>query len=241
MEPVDKAAHDILATLEATYQPTHDYVAADPKAFRHLDLAWYDRTARLLASRGYRTLADVEDRTITNTPGGVLRPVLIRTMLSRDGTVMAALYHPRLKSLLVRLLLWVLGKTPGRVTDMESECTDGSFVVTSNAATAAAMDLPALISAEYLPAKTSAFDVEHRHITRLAAHLAARPGVSARVVESHEALVASQNRMNALKAAYRNEIGGITRDELDRLAVFGTSLAGDVHDAIQREQLRRAG
>jgi len=241
VKPVEQAAHDILSVLEATYQPTHDYVAADAKAFRHLDIAWYDRMTHLLSGQGYRMLADVEDRTITNTPGGVLRPVLIRAMVSRDGTVMVALYHPRLKPLLIRFLLWVLRKTPGKVVDMETECSDGTFVVTSNAASAAAIDLPALISVEYLPETTSAVDVAQRHATRLAAHLAARIGVTARVVQTHEALVASQNRLNALKAVYRTEVGGITKAELDRLALIGRSRTGDVHDSITREQLRRAG
>ncbi|MDZ7630348.1 MAG: hypothetical protein U5K74_03025 [Gemmatimonadaceae bacterium] len=192
-------------------------------------------------SKGFTRLADVEDTTITSAPGGVLMPVLIRTLLSRDGTVMAALYHPRIKPLLVRVLLWLLRRSPGKVVDMETECSDGSFVVTSNAVTAEAIDLPALISAEYQPAKTSAFSLHSRHVTRVAEHLAQRTGVTAKVITTHEELVASQNRMNAIKAAYRGDVGGITREELDRLAVFGTSLTRDVHDAVTREQLKRAG
>jgi hypothetical protein len=240
MHPTEKAAHEILATIEATYQPSHDYVNVDPKAFRHLDLKWYDRTARLLQSKGYKPLANVEDRTITNTPGGVLLPALVRTMLSKDGTVMASLYHARIKGLFLRLLLWLLRKLPGRVVDMETECSDGSFVVTSNAASAAVMELPALISADYLRAKATVHEVHQRHVVRLAAHLAHRPGVTARVMTTQAELVASQNRMNALKAAYRGEVGGITRDELDKLSVFGASLAADVHAAVVREQVRRA-
>ena len=241
MEPTEKAAHEILAVIEATYQATHDYQIVSPRAFRHLDLSFYDRTTTMLTSKGFRALADVEDKTITNTPGGVLMPVLIRSLISKDGTVMAALYHPRIRPLIPRALLWVLRKLPGKVVDMETEFTDGSFVVTSNAATAAAMDLPALISAEYLPITAKPLEVHQRHMARLATHLAHRPGVTARVVETHVELIASQNRMNALKAAYRGEIGGVTKEELDKLAILGKSLTGDVHAAIVREQVRRAG
>lgn len=241
MHPSEKAAHEILATLEASYQPTHRYVQARAENFRHLDLGFYDRTARLLATKGFRPLADVEDKTITEAPGTVLSAILVRTMLSRDGTVMVALYHPHIRSIWLRLTLWLLRKLPAKVTDMETECSDGSFVVTSNAASAAAIENPPIIATEYLAAGAPPLEVHARHVVRLAEHLASRPGVTARVIASHDELVASQNRMNALKAAYRGELGGITREELERLSTFGKGIAHDVHGAIVREQMKRAG
>jgi hypothetical protein len=241
MEPTEKAAHDILATIEATYQPTHHYVPVDPRAFRHLDQAFYDRTARLLASKGFRTLADVEDTTITATPGTVLMPVMIRTLLSRDGTIMAALYHPKIRSLFLRALIWVLRKSPGKIIDMETECSDGSFVVTSNAIGAAALTLPTLISVEYLATKSTVHEIHQRHTRRVAAHLDARTGVRARVITTHAELVASQNRMNAIKAAHRGEIGGVTREELEQLAILPATPTDAVYAALERERLKRAG
>lgn len=240
MEPAQKSAREILAIIEATYQATHDYQLVSASAFKHLDLAFYERTTALFVKQGFRVLADVEDKTITNTPGTVLMPVMVRALISKDGTVMCSLYHPRIGPLIPRLLLWVLRKLPGKVVDMETEFSDGSFVATSNATGAAAMELPALISAEYLPMNTTPFAVQQRHTQRVTEHLAQRPGVTARVITTHTELLASQNRMNALKAAHRGEIGGVTRDELDKLSIFGPKLAGDVHTEIVREQLRRA-
>lgn len=240
MQPAEKAAHEILANIEATYQATHDYRTVNAKSFKHLDLGFYDRTARILENHGFRTLADVEDATITAAPG-VLMPVLIRSLLSRDGTIMASLYHPRIKGLFIRFVMWILRQTPGKVVDMETEFTDGSFVLTSNAASAAAMELPSLISGEYHPFKTTAHEIHQRHLLRVAAHLESRPGVTARTITTHDELVASQNRQNAIKAAFRGEIGGITREELERLSTFGKGLARDVHAEIRAEQLRRAG
>ncbi|MCC7055305.1 MAG: hypothetical protein IT355_18680 [Gemmatimonadaceae bacterium] len=241
MEPTQKAALAILANIEATYKPVHDYVAADPQKFRHLDLQFYERTARLLSAKGFRHLADLEDRTITNAPGTVLMPVLIRALVSKDGTIMSALYHPRIGKLVLRILLWVMRTLPKPVVDMETECSDGTFVVTSNAASAAAIDLPALISARYLAAGTSVHEVHQEHVARLRAHLAERPGVTPLVVGTHQEMLASQHRMNAIKAAHRGEVGGITREELDRLAKFGKGLVPAVHEEIRNEQLRRAG
>jgi hypothetical protein len=113
-------------------------------------------------------------------------------------------------------------------------------VVTSNAATAAERALPALISGERLRAKATVHEVHQRHVTHLAAHLAQRRGVSARSMSTQVELVASQNRSNALKAAYRSQVGGITPEELDTLTLFGTSTAADSRADIVREQVRRA-
>jgi hypothetical protein len=241
MQPAEQAAHAILATIEATYQPTHNYVTVSPKSFGHLDLAFYERTARLLGSNGFRIVGDVENTTITNAPNSVLMPVMLRMMLSRDGTIMTGLYHPRIRRLGLRLLLLVLGKRPGKVVDMGTEFSDGSFVETTNAATAAAFALPALISAEFMATSVTALGVFHRHTARVAAHLLERPGVKARVMASQADLLASQNRMHAIKAAFRGEIGGVTREELEALSLFGKGVAAQVHDAVVREQVKRAG
>ena len=240
MEPAERAANEILATIEAAYTATHDYVVVDPQSFRHLDLVFYERTAQVLSVEGFRRVADMEERTVTATPGGKLMPVLIRSMRSKDGAIMVALYHPRIKPVGVRILLWLLGKLPGKVVDMETEFQDGSFVVTSNAASSVGFDLPTLISAEYMPAKSSVLGVLQRHIVRVTAHTAARPGVASKKVVTHAELLASQNRLNAIKAAFRGEIGGITKAELDRLAIYGKSISGDVHAVILRERVRRA-
>jgi hypothetical protein len=240
MDHIEHAAQKILAVIEATYAPSHDYVRVNASDFRHLDLAFYERTTRVLGIEGFRLLADVEDRTISATPGTVLDRIMVRSMLSRDGTVMASMYHPRLKSFGIRALLWLLRKLPRPVVDMETECSDGSFVLTTNASSAALMGLPSLLSTEYHPFGTSVLRVMRRHTERVAEHLHARPGVTAKSVGTFEELVASQNRMNAIKAAYRGEVGGVTREELEQLSVFGTGLARDVHGAIQAEQMRRA-
>jgi hypothetical protein len=241
MEPAERAARQILEIIESTYQSSHDYVPAETRAFRHLDLTFYERTSKLLTAKGFVMLGDVEDRTITNTPHGVLMPVMIRCLRSANGTVTAAIYHPRIRPIWLRVLLFVLRKTPGKVVDMETECDDGSFVVTTNAAAAAAIDVPALIETEYLPATARAQDVLQRHSVRVSAHLAARPGVQARVITTHAQMVAMQNRMNALKAAFRGEVGGITKAELDRLTTLGgASQTAAVHAEIVVEQARRA-
>jgi hypothetical protein len=226
---IAQAARDILASIEATYVPMHEYARVDPSQFRHLDLAFYDRTATMLCAHGFHVVANVEDLTISNSPATMLDRIMIRSLLSRDGTVMASCYHPRVKHPALRVLLWLLRKLPGKVVDMETEFTDGSFVLTSNASSAEAITLPAMMSVEFHPFSTSAERIMRRHKERVSWHLAQRRGVAARIFATHDDIIASQNRLNALKAAFRGEVGGITEAELEQLSVFGSGFARDVH------------
>ena len=239
MQPAERAARELLSSIEATYKPTHDYVEVQPYMFRHLDLSFYDATTQALSAQGFRKLCDVEDRTLAAVPGNVLMPVMIRSLVSSDGSVMASIYHPRIKPLWLRFLLWITRKSPGKVIDMETEFTDGSFVVTSNAASAAAMDLPKLINAEYFSVATPVDVLRSRHAERVHTHLREHTTIVTKRVASHSDLIAAQNRMDAIKAAYRGEIGCVSREELERLAGRNSEFAHDVHAAVEAELRNR--
>lgn len=239
-DPAADAARRILDNLQAIYQPTHQYVPADPQSFRHLDLGWYDRTASAFERLGFRRFGDIEDKTITDAPNTVLRPTFMRALVSHDGTVTAALYDPRIRGIGLRVLLWVLRKLPGKVVDFETECSDGSFVATSNASAAAAITLPPVFNVAWLPASTEPQTVYAIHTARLAEHLQARPGVTAVIIDSMEAMMQSQDRQNALKAAFRGEIPGLTPSELEALSLFGTGHLPAVQAELEAEHRRRA-
>ncbi len=229
-----EAARRILAHIEAAYKPAHDYVTVDEREFGHLDLKFYHRTTQWLEANDFVLLEDKEDRTLAGTPGNMLHRVMIRVLRSQDGTIMAGLYHPKLRALWLRLLLFVLGKRLGRIVDFETEFSDGSFVCTSNATMAGAMKTPPLIAAEFLPPKTPVAQLLALHRERVATHLRTHPGVVARRAMSPGEVVAAQNRMNALKAAFRGEIGGVSLEELQVLGP-GPDLAG-LHEEIRKQR-----
>jgi len=239
--PTD-AARRILDTIEAHYQTTHRYVPATPADFPHLDLAWYDRVAAEFEGLGFQRFGDIEDKTITDVPHTVLRPTFIRALVSRDGTVVGALFDPRLKGIWLRLLLWVFRKLPGKVVEFETECSDGSFVGTSNGIAASVIALPPAINVAWMPMTTPAATVYAEHSSRLAAHLAARPGVTPLVMRTPEDMMRSQHRQNALKAAFRGEIAGLTTEELKALSLFGDGHVPRVRVALDEEHaMRRTG
>lgn len=233
-----QGAREILENIRATYVPTHRFESVRLEDFSHVDRRFYENTRTDLEREGFLHLEDAEDVTLAGAKGNVFKRVPIRCLVSGDGTIMAGLYHPKLKSLWLRFLLFVLGKRIDRIVDFETEFADGSFVCTSNAFSASAMQLPPLIDALYLPARTPWSVCLAQHRERVARHhLASSAGVVR--IRSIADLRASQNRMNALKAAHRGELQGITLAELEKLSP-SKHLAREVHAQIQRLQTDRS-
>lgn len=232
-----ESAEQILKHLESVYIPEHKFVIANVENFRHLDLAYYDKVQRYLEEQGFIFICNIEDLTLTEASGNVFYPVFLRVLVSKDGKIAAAIYHPKIKSLWRRVMLFVLGKKLGRIVDFESEFIDGSFICTCNAMSADVWTFPKLISSEFLHRDTKVSDLLSRHKTKINER-ANLDGVSFRLVRNYDDIISMQNRMNALKSAYRGEIGGITKQELDTIAPQHKDLNAVVHQEILDIQKR---
>lgn len=226
-----EGAEKILAHIEAIYQPQHDWVPVREAEFSHLDLGFYRKTRLQLEEAGFVHLEDCEDLTLERAPANMLRRVLVRVLLSKDGTITAALYHPKLKSAFMRIVLFVLGRRLGRITDFETEFSDGSYICTTNAMAAQAIALPALIDSEFLPVRTPAMEILQRHRARVEQRIQ-RSGLRPKTFRTVAEARASQHRMEAIKAAFRGQIGGVTQAELEALS--NAKLAAEVHAEIRR-------
>jgi hypothetical protein len=238
MDQYESGAAKILANIEAMYVANHDYQEVNASEFQHLNLAFYDSVRAELQAEGYLHLADVEDRTITSAPGGIFKRIMIRSMLSPDRTIMASAYDPRIK-FGWWLVLSILRKAPAPALDLETELSDGSFIVTSNAESAAAMTSPPFVLSEFFEKKTPASALLRRHSERIQAYMAVT-GAKPKTVANHDQLIAAQNRMNAIKSAHRNELGGISAKELERLSPRWSDTSKRVHEKIVELRSRTA-
>jgi hypothetical protein len=240
MGDLEAGARKILSHLEAVYVPTHNYVAVSPRDFRHLDLKFYDSVKASLEKLGFRHVSDEEDTTISAAPGGLMRRVMIRSMLSSDGIVMAGAYHPRIK-FPWRVLLFILRqKVPPKTVDLETEFENGAFLGTTNVGeAAAAMTQPPMILLAHFPEQSPVEAMLAAHLERVRAY-AEMQGVQPRSFSSREDIIASQNRMSALKSLYRNEIGGVTAEELAKLSSGHLDVAARMHEKISELRARSA-
>jgi hypothetical protein len=231
-----KGAKELVEDTKKRYAKRHEYRTITPAEFQHLDLGFYDEAKRRFEKHGFRHLRDEEDVTIKNTS---MDPrTFIRVMLSHDGTISAAFYQPKVK-LLARILLKITRTKVGRTTDCESELSNGAFICTSNAVTAGMISTPTDILTEYLPFESDPDLVLERHKERLCEHLDSHPDISVITLRSIEDVHASQHRQEAIKAAYRESVGWVSKEELEKCASGDLELAAEVHKeiaAINREE-----
>jgi len=193
--------------MQPLLKERHDYAPVQASGFRHLDLAFYDQSQRQLEALGFKLLGDLENLTLKANPR-----IFLRMMLNPETNAMAAMYHFK-----PGWMLRVLGAKDAKVTDIENAFTDGTFVCTSNATKAGALNSPPQISVLYMAAATSIQMLAQVHANRVAQHLAARPSESVKAVSSLDELLQTQDQMQKIKAAYRQN-NGLTKEELERIA-----------------------
>ena len=220
-----EAAQQVADELQKLCVGENEYVPADARQFKHLDLAWLDASKEHLENLGFPFLQDTENRTLSKSSSV---KTFLRMHLGRQGTAMASLYHFK-----TGLLMRMIGAKEARVLDVETEFANGQWVCTGNAEAAAALQSPPGVDSLQLPAGTPLDTVVQAHDTRVAKFLAKNPGVTVRRAEGIEDILRAQNRLHKIKAVFRRS-HGISKAELEKIA----GMKGQDVDKIQAEAQR---
>jgi hypothetical protein len=211
----DEAREMIEESLRPLCEDQHNYAPVDARRFKHLDLAYYDDSQQTLETHGFRCVGDVENRTLNATSNSPR--TFLRLMVNPNARTTAAMYHFK-----PGWMLRILKVKDAKAVDVETAFTDGSFVCTSNAESAGALNPPPQIDSLFMPAATAIETLVQAHQKRVAQHLAARPQVGARSAHSLEDVLRLQDEMQKIKAAYRRD-HGLSKEELTRI----TGVSGD--------------
>jgi hypothetical protein len=203
------------ARLDAVYGEPHELARVTPAAFPEADLDFYDRVRQELEGKGYRWLADVEDLTMSR-----IYPqnrTFLRLFIDAGGMIRASAYHLHPRGVVVSLLQLVqLFPRHLRVVELVSE-VQGTFVVTSNTHGVDRLEPPPEARVERLPLQTPILDIVKQHETRIRELLRAHPERAPTSFETYEELLASMARAHVAMARHRQKVGGLSRDELERL------------------------
>lgn len=233
-----KGAQRLTALVRHLYFGRQEYREADPARFPHLDLQFYDAAARVLEGEGFVRLGDLEDVTNNTAPYSAGAPLFIRGLAGDGGRISAGIYHFRTllrRTWRARLLG---GGKSAKIVDLETELSDGTFLTTSNAASARSMTRPSQILADHLPSGCTPLEVLEAHRRRLADYLAEHPDVEVRRITTLEQVLDQAHRISDLKAEHRRSLGRIvTQEELVGTAdqmIVGTAEARRLAREIEK-------
>jgi hypothetical protein len=203
------------ARLDAVYGEPHELVQVSPAGFPEADIDFYDRVKRALEQKGYSTLGDVEDLTLSR-----IYPhnrTFLRLFVDAGRMIRASAYHLHPRGVVISLLQLVqLWPRHLRVVELVSE-VGGKFLVTANTHGVDRLEPPPEAKVERMPLETSFMQVVARHEERITAYLKEHPERSPTSFERLDDVLASIARAHVAMARHRQKLGGLSRDELERL------------------------
>lgn len=203
------------ARLDAVYGEPHELVRVQPSEFPEADLDFYDRARKELEDKRYTYLGDVEDLTLTR-----IYPqnrTFLRVLVDAGRMIRASIYHLHPRGVVVSLLQLVqLFPRHLRVIELTSEI-QGLFLVTANTHGVDRLEPPPEAKVERLPLATPITEVVARHEQRITEYLRAHPERTPVHYESLDDVLASTARAHVCMARHRQKVGGLSRDELERL------------------------
>ncbi|HEY5921292.1 MAG TPA: hypothetical protein VIV11_06460 [Kofleriaceae bacterium] len=203
------------ARLDAVYGEPHELVKVQPSAFPEADIEFYDRARRELEGKGFSYIADVEDLTLSR-----IYPhnrTFTRLFVDAGRMVRASAYHLHPRGVVISLLQLVqLFPRHLRVIELVSE-VNGKFLVTSNTHGVDRLEPPPEAKVERMPLATPLLGVVVRHEARITELLREHPDRSPVTFETFEEILASIARAHVAMARHRQKVGGLSRDELERL------------------------
>jgi hypothetical protein len=203
------------ARLDAVYGEPHEMVPVSPEAFPEADIEFYDRVKKELEARRYRCLGDVEDLTLSR-----IYPqnrTFLRLFTDAGGMIRVSAYHLHPRGVVISMLQLVqLFPRHLRVVELVSE-VQGTFLVTSNTHGVDRLEPPPEAKVERMPLHTPIGEIVARHEARITETVKAHPERAPVSFESVADILASMARAHVAMARHRQKVGGLTRDELERL------------------------
>ena len=210
------AADDIVRMQKALYAQQHEYRVVQPREFRDVDIAFYDQTQQIFEREQFRFLADIED--VTATREFPKMRTFLRLMTGDSGTIQAAIYHLKMRGFL--RVLQMVGVLPKHIktVDLESEMSDGSFIVTANAEGVDTTGAVPRVARFLHPRDTPPLELLALHREQIQQACRREPGLTPVRVNTLDELIASQHRLQAIKNAHKASIGYMDAKELRQIA-----------------------
>jgi hypothetical protein len=241
-----RAAQKIIDSMRVLAAPKQTFRSVDENEFPAL-LETYRTVRSHLEGKAFRYLGDLEIVEVSLNAGSLMQRTYIRSLTSPDSTIVVGFFKKsarrgRLARLLITGILnfrWIAAPrfflkqvVPRNIFDVETEFSDGSFLVTSNAESAANLTWPRSIETEFHPVSTSIDFLLARHAQRLAARRVVSAAIPLKVTSVGD-VVETQHRQQMQKAAFRQTLNLVSKGELEAMGLHSTQ-SDALFDEVRR-------
>jgi hypothetical protein len=175
----------------------HRYIPVNESAMRRLDMEFYTHVTKSMKQLQFRDLGNVID--ITSNAATPWAYTVLRVFLSGDGTTVGAAYHVKLNGLYRMLQLVGVLSRHMKVIDLESELSDGTFIVTANTRECDLTLAVPGVDRRQFSWNTSTDELVSAHRQHVREVLASRPGLSLIRYNNLQEALAAQERQRILK------------------------------------------
>ena len=164
-----------------------------------------------------RYYAKLQAHTIGGRYAVLVTRTFLRLFVDSGSMIRASVYHLHPRGVVLSMLQLVqLYPRHLRVIELVSE-VQGAFLVTSNTHGIDRLEPPPEARIERLPLSTPLDDIVKRHEGRITELLRAHPERTPVHFEAYDDVLASMARAHVAMARHRQKVGGLSRDELERL------------------------
>lgn len=216
------AAKKIVGNLYRMWATPHEVRPASLAEFSHCDPATYAAATEFFAGRGFRSLGDYEDLTIS-AENPLMRTAL-RILVAHAAV--AELYEIDVTAAPAARR----SDLPDRrfVVTVKTELEDGRAIATGNTYELDRIEAPPSVEYLRLPLRTTAAEILRAHDARVAEVLRQFPELRTRSVTTYEEVRAQGERLRLAMFEHRKSIRWLTREEFMLLAGPGQEKAADM-------------
>lgn len=210
-----RGASRIQRQMDEMYGGVHEYTEVDLATLPSMDRDFYAEITEELRREDFSFCADLEDLTVSRAQPK-LRTCL-RTLLGDSGLIRVGIAYWRPSGWLRLLAAFRVLPKEIRAIELVSEVGQGQFLCTSNTKGIDQMTMPPQFRAERHSPGTAAKELLKRHRERLAALIRSLPHASPVHMANYDDMLASIQRGNVVLSRHRDELGGLTEEELARI------------------------
>lgn len=196
--------------IKNNYSKKHEFVSVNEDQFRRLDLKFYNSIQRKLEILGFEKLGDVEDLALKEMKPGTF----MRLMKNSSSTITAAIFH--VKPVFWRRVLMIFDHYgPLKIYEFETEFSDGRFLTSSIVSPKDIFTNTPDIFRQFCLSNENVQDVYKKHLEKIE-EIKQNYSVVEVKNETIEKVCGSQNRQIERERGYRESVGWIRREDLEK-------------------------